>query len=115
MCRPSSLQASRSELGRHIWCYAWTDPVRTLLYTSEDDMTHVDPSQLVVGAPVVTSDATVTVDASVTNPVDPGDNVFQIIVVDEKGVESTPVEQRVTISQDDRKPQAVLKAMTPED
>src|SRR6266705_1292366 len=71
-------------------------------------MTHVDPSQLVVGAPVVTSDATVTVDASVTNPVDPGDHVFQLIVVDENGVESTPVEQRVTISPDDRKPQAVL-------
>src|SRR2546427_5264261 len=74
-------------------------------------MTHVDPSQLVVGAPVVTSDATVTVDASVTNPVDPGDHVFQLIVVDENGVESTPVEQRVTISPDDRKPQAVLTAL----
>ena len=71
-------------------------------------MTHVDPSQLVVGAPVVTADATVTVDASLTNPVDPGDHVFQLIVVDENGVESTPVEQRVTISPDDRKPQAVL-------
>jgi len=77
-------------------------------------MTHVDPSQLVVGAPVVTSDATVTVDASVTNPVDPGHHVFQLIVVDENGVESTPVEQRVTISPDDRKPQAVLTAMPAE-
>src|SRR5947199_9579046 len=94
--------------GRRI---AWR---RTSLYTSEDDMTHVDPSQLVVGAPVVTSDATVTVDASVTNPVDPGDHVFQLIVVDENGVESTPVEQRVTISPDDRKPQAVLTAMPAE-
>ena len=77
-------------------------------------MTHVDPSQLLVGARVVTSDATVTVDASVTNPVDPGDHVFQLIVVDENGVESTPVEQRVTISPDDRKPQAVLTAMPAE-
>jgi len=77
-------------------------------------MTHVDPSQLLVGAPVVTSDATVTVDASVTNPVDPGDHLFQLIVVDENGVESTPVEQRVTISPDDRKPQAVLTAMPAE-
>src|SRR6266480_319522 len=77
-------------------------------------MTHVDPSQLVVGAPVLTSDATVTVDASVTNPVDPGHHVFQLIVVDENGVESTPVEQRVTISPDDRKPQAVLTAMPAE-
>jgi hypothetical protein len=73
-------------------------------------MTHVDPSKLVVGAAVVTSDATVTVDASETNPVDPGDHVFQLIVVDENGVESTPVEQRVTIGADDRKPQAVFTA-----
>src|SRR5207253_2357222 len=50
----------------------------------------------------------------VTNPVDPGDHVFQLIVVDENGVESTPVEQRVTISPDDRKPQAVLTAMPAE-
>src|SRR5438046_10708157 len=77
-------------------------------------MTHVAPSQLLVGAPVVTSDATVTVDASVTNPVDPGHHVFQLILVDENGVESTPVEQRVTISPDDRKPQAVLTAMPAE-
>src|SRR2546429_670924 len=60
-------------------------------------MTHVDPSQLVVGAPVVTSDATVTVDASVTNPVDAGDHVFQLIVVDENGIESDPVDTLVTI------------------
>ena len=73
-------------------------------------MTHVDPSKLVVGAPVVTSDATVTVDASETNPVNPGDHVFQLIVVDGNGVESIPVEQTVTISPDDRKPQAVLTA-----
>src|SRR5256886_6631627 len=77
-------------------------------------MTHVDPSKLVVGAPVVTSDATVTIDASVTNPVDPGDHLFQLIVVDENGVESIPAEQRVTISPDDRKPQAVLTAMPAE-
>src|SRR5438094_417560 len=73
-------------------------------------MTHVDPSKLVVGAPVVTADATVTVAASVTNPVDPGDHLFQLIVVDENGVESIPAEQKVTISPDDRKPQAVLTA-----
>src|SRR5437667_12163210 len=77
-------------------------------------MTHVDPSKLVVGAPVVTSDATVTSDASVTNPVDPGDHLFQLIVVDENGVESIPAEQKVTISPDDRKPQAVLTAMPAE-
>jgi len=77
-------------------------------------MTHVDPSKLVVGAPVVTADATVTIDASVTNPVDPGDHLFQLIVVDENGVESIPAEQRVTISPDDRKPQAVLTAMPAE-
>src|SRR2546430_17189144 len=77
-------------------------------------MTHVDASQLLVGAPVVTSDATVTVDASVTNAVDPGHHVFQLIVVDENGVESTPVEQRVTISPEDRKPQAVLTAIPAE-
>src|SRR5437879_5205925 len=57
-------------------------------------MTHVDPSKLVVGAPVVTSDATVTIDASVTNPVDPGDHLFQLIVVDENGVESIPYRLR---------------------
>ncbi len=85
-----------------------------LIHTLEDDMTHVDPSQLVVGAPVVTADATVTVDASVTNPVDPGDHVFQLIVVDENGLESIPAEQTVTISPDDRKPQAVLTAMPAE-
>src|SRR2546429_184004 len=48
------------------------------------------------------------------SPVDPGDHLFQLIVVDENGVESTPVEQRVTISPDDRKPQAVLTAMPAE-
>jgi hypothetical protein len=74
-------------------------------------MTDVDPSKLVVGAPVVTADATVTVAASVTNPVDPGDHLFQLVVVDENGVESIPAEQKVTISPDDRKPQAVLMAM----
>src|SRR6266576_604519 len=77
-------------------------------------MTHVDPSKLVVGAPVVTADATVTIDASVTNPVDPGDHLFQLIVVDENGVESIPAEQKVTISPDDRKPEAVLTAMPAE-
>src|SRR5438093_13577578 len=77
-------------------------------------MTHVDPSKLVVGAPVVTADATVTVAASVTNPVDPGDHLFQLIVVDENGVESIPAEQKVTVSPDDRKPQAVLTAMPAE-
>src|SRR5438093_1396101 len=45
---------------------------------------------------------------------DPGDHLFQLIVVDENGVESTPAEQRVTISPDDRKPQAVLTAMPAE-
>src|SRR5437763_16082615 len=77
-------------------------------------MTHVDPRKLVVGASVVTSDATVTIDASVTNPVDPGDHLFQLIVVDENGVESIPEEQKVTVSPDDRKPQAVLTAMPAE-
>ena len=77
-------------------------------------MTNVDPSKLVVGAPLVTSDATVTVDATVTNPVNPGDHVFQLIVVDENGVESLPAEQTVTIGPDDRKPQAVLTAMPAE-
>ena len=90
------------------------DPVTTLLSPSEDDMTNVDPRKLVVGASVVTSDATVTIDASVTNPVDPGDHLFQLIVVDENGVESIPAEQKVTVSPDDRKPQAVLTAMPAE-
>src|SRR5437016_526053 len=44
----------------------------------------------------------------------PGGHVFRLIVVDENGVESTPVAQRVTISPDDRKPQAVLTAMPAE-
>lgn len=80
----------------------------------EADMVHVDPSTLVLGTPLVTSEATVTVDASVANPVHPGDHVFQLIVVGENGVESIPVEQTITIAADDRKPEAVLKAMPAE-
>ena len=73
-------------------------------------MIHVDPSKIVVGQPVNAADATVTIDASVANPVQAGVHVFQLVVVDDDGVESLASEQRVIVRPDDRKPTAVLTA-----
>jgi hypothetical protein len=62
-----------------------------------------------IGTDIVTSDSFVTVDATLDTPLPKGQHTFQLVVVDDDGLQSDPVTVDIVV-RDDRKPTAVLAA-----
>ncbi len=62
-----------------------------------------------IGQEITTTDSFVSVDASLEKPLPKGQHTFQLIVVDDDGLQSDPVHVDVVV-RDDRKPTAVLTA-----
>lgn len=60
-----------------------------------------------IGQSVKTPTNTVTVDVDANNPLPKGTHVFQLVVIDDDGLESDPV-QFTFVVRDDRKPTAVI-------
>lgn len=62
-----------------------------------------------VGKEIATNEPTISFDIDAAAPLPKGVHVFQLVVVDDDGLLSDPVQVQVTVA-DDRKPTAVLAA-----
>lgn len=60
-----------------------------------------------IGVPVATEESFVSVDATLEAPIPRGQHVFQLVVVDDDGLESEPVTIEIVV-RDDRRPTAVI-------
>ena len=62
-----------------------------------------------IGTDVTTTESFVNVDATLAAPLPKGQHTFQLVVVDDDGLQSDPVTVDIVV-RDDRKPTAVLVA-----
>lgn len=62
-----------------------------------------------VGQEITTDDSFVSVDATIDLPLPKGQHTFSLVVVDDDGLQSDPVNVDIVV-RDDRKPTAVLVA-----
>ena len=66
-------------------------------------------AKFVVGTDVVTEEPAVSVDVSPDAPLPKGRHIFQLVVVDDDGLQSDPFTVEIVV-RDDRKPTAIVKA-----